>query len=124
MLRRSRFHKAYQIAKELLREFDVFPKKGVDAQERIAMEIDEFERGYPRVTLGLLIDVVAAAGKLADASSKKEGEVGIADAVHIFSTPWLQSDKGQQAVRAKLMSGSKPTAPPSPGGRSRDVWAD
>ena len=37
----ERFHKAYQIAKELLREFDVFPRKGAEAEERIAMEIDE-----------------------------------------------------------------------------------
>jgi DNA helicase HerA-like ATPase len=105
----ERFHKAYQIAKELLREFGVFPRKGVESEERIAMEIDEFERGYPRVTLGLLIDIVAAAGRLADASSKKE-EKSESPPPFAFSTPWLQSDKGQQAVRAKLMSGSKPTS--------------
>ena len=61
------------------------------------------------MTLGLLIDIVAAAGRLADASSKKE-EKSESPPPFTFSTAWLQSDKGQQAVRTKLMSGSKPTS--------------
>src|SRR5207244_274281 len=50
----------YDIAKTLLRELDIFPKKGDADQERLAMDVDEFERGYPRLTLSILMDVVGA----------------------------------------------------------------
>ena len=56
----ERFLKAYDIAKEVLRDLDIFPKKGNAEQERLALEVDEFERGYPRLTLPVLLDVVGA----------------------------------------------------------------
>lgn len=56
----DRFHKAYEIAKGLLRQLGIFPQKHDPVQERLALEVDEFERGYPRLTLSLLIDVVGA----------------------------------------------------------------
>ena len=40
----QRFMKAYDIAKELMRDLGIFPKKNNPEQERYAMEIDEFER--------------------------------------------------------------------------------
>jgi DNA helicase HerA-like ATPase len=102
----QRFLKAYDVAKELLREFDVFPKKGNAEQERLAMEIDEFERGYPRLTLSLLLDVVAAAGRLAEGSSKnKDQEESLTFSV---MTPWLAMTAGQQSLRKKLLSGARP----------------
>ncbi len=55
-----RFLKAYDIAKAILRDLDIFPQRGKADQERLAMEIDEFERGYPRMTLSILMDVVGA----------------------------------------------------------------
>ena len=70
----ERFMQAYGIAKELVRELDIFPKKGNADQERMAMEIDEFERGYPRLTLQMMMDVVAAC--LRTLESKKGGESG------------------------------------------------
>jgi DNA helicase HerA-like ATPase len=59
----DRFLYAYDRAKVLLRELGIFPRKDADAQERdrqeqLALRIDEFERGYPRLTLSLLLDVV------------------------------------------------------------------
>ena len=56
----QRFLVAYDIASELLRRLDVFPKKGEAEQERLALELDEFERGYPRLTPALLLDVIQA----------------------------------------------------------------
>jgi uncharacterized protein len=52
--------KAYDITKEVMRQLGIFPAWKNAEQERMAMEIDEFERGYPRMTLSLLIDVVTA----------------------------------------------------------------
>src|SRR5262249_44029236 len=42
-----RFMKAYDIAKEVLRDLEIFPPKNNAELQRQAMEIDEFERGYP-----------------------------------------------------------------------------
>jgi hypothetical protein len=56
----QRFLQAYDIAKEVMRDLGIFPAKGNADQERLAMEIDEFERGYPRLTLSIMMDVVAA----------------------------------------------------------------
>lgn len=56
----SRFLQAYDLAKVLLRELGIFPRRGDAEQERIALELDEFERGYPRLTLAMVMDVVGA----------------------------------------------------------------
>ncbi len=56
----ERFWRAYEIAKALLRELGIFPERGNAEQERRALELDEFERGYPRLTLQILLDVVNA----------------------------------------------------------------
>ncbi len=56
----ERFLKAYDIAKAVLRELGIFPAKNDAEQQRLAMELDEFERGYPRLTLPLMMDVVGA----------------------------------------------------------------
>jgi DNA helicase HerA-like ATPase len=56
----ERFLKAYDVAKEVLRDLGIFPAKGNAEQERLALELDEFERGYPRLTLSLFMDVVGA----------------------------------------------------------------
>ncbi len=50
----GRFLKAYDTTKLILRDLKVFPQKG---QEQEALEIDEFETGWPGITLSLLIDV-------------------------------------------------------------------
>jgi DNA helicase HerA-like ATPase len=61
----DRFLYAYEVAKALARELGIFPETGKSAEERARQErllrrIDEFERGYPRLTLSFFLDVVAA----------------------------------------------------------------
>jgi len=53
----DRFFKAYDTTKLVLRDLSIFPKKGVPAEERAAIELNEFETGYPRMTLSHLIDI-------------------------------------------------------------------
>jgi uncharacterized protein len=62
----ERFLRAYDLAKVMLRFLKIFPAPNNAEQERIALEIDEFERGYPRLTLSLLMDIVAACLAVAD----------------------------------------------------------
>lgn len=50
----GRFFKAYDAAKKILKDLGIYPKR---EQEREAFEIDEFDTGYPNITLTLLIDV-------------------------------------------------------------------
>jgi DNA helicase HerA-like ATPase len=62
---RDRFLFAYDLAKGVLRAAGIFPEKGKSAdelakQERLISSLDEFERGYPRLTLSLYLDVVGA----------------------------------------------------------------
>lgn len=67
----ERFHKAYDIAKVLLRELGIFPEPGKREQEAMAIELDEFERGYPRLTLSILMDVVGACVSKAEGAEIK-----------------------------------------------------
>jgi len=53
----DRFFKAYDVTKLLLRDLGIYPRKGNRTEEREALELDEFETGYPRMTLSHLIDV-------------------------------------------------------------------
>jgi uncharacterized protein len=53
----TRFFSAYDIARRLLVELKVFPANPQEQQQ--ALEWDEMEEGYPKLTLALLIDVVA-----------------------------------------------------------------
>lgn len=53
-----RFSEAYEAAKTLLRELGVFPARNNDEEKRVAMELNEFETGYPRMKLDHIIDVV------------------------------------------------------------------
>jgi DNA helicase HerA-like ATPase len=62
----QRFLQAYDIAKVLLRDLGIFPKKGDREEERLAIEVDEFDRGYPRLRLQHLVDVVAGVVDVAE----------------------------------------------------------
>jgi DNA helicase HerA-like ATPase len=107
----ERFLKAYDIAKEVMRDLDVFPKKGDPEQERMALEIDEFERGYPRMTLPILMDVVG--GCLARAESgggtkkgrkdEEEDEPAVAPRSRELNTP-----AGVAALKKRIHAANPP----------------
>jgi DNA helicase HerA-like ATPase len=105
----TRFMKAYDIAKELMRELEIFPIKGDAEQERIALEIDEFERGYPRLTLSFLIDVVKACSLVAESPKKEDKAKGSEGAIefHPFDRD-LATSRGVDVLRTKIYSGSRP----------------
>jgi hypothetical protein len=54
----DRFLKAYELTKKMLIELHVFPQKGHWEEEQRLWELDEFEEGFPRMTLSHLLDVV------------------------------------------------------------------
>lgn len=59
----DRFLFAYEIAKGLLRDLGIFPERNQppeeqEQQERLLRNLDEFERGYPRLTLSFFLDIV------------------------------------------------------------------
>ncbi|OJV96070.1 MAG: hypothetical protein BGO39_03455 [Chloroflexi bacterium 54-19] len=57
----TRFWKAYNLTKTLLRRLEIFPRKAVlNKDEEILINLDEFEVGYPLMTLNHLYDVVLA----------------------------------------------------------------
>lgn len=53
----DRFFKAYDVTKLVMRDLSIFPQKNNSTQERLAIEINEFETGYPFMTLSYLIDI-------------------------------------------------------------------
>ncbi|HEY7327600.1 MAG TPA: ATP-binding protein [Gemmataceae bacterium] len=60
----DRFRFAYDTAKAIMRDLGICPQKNkskeeVDRQEKLLLRVDEFERGWPRMTLSLLLDVVS-----------------------------------------------------------------
>lgn len=54
----ERFSHAYEAAKGLLRELGIFPASNNDAERRAAMELNDFETGYPKMKLEHVLDVV------------------------------------------------------------------
>lgn len=55
-----RFFQAFDTCKQLLRDLGVYPARGNHAEDVAALELDELEAGYPRMTLSHLIDVAGA----------------------------------------------------------------
>lgn len=56
----QRFFQAFDACKQILRDFGVYPARGNRTEEQQALEFDELETGYPRMTLSQLIDVASA----------------------------------------------------------------
>lgn len=113
---RERFHKAYDIAKEVMRDVGLFPRKDHPEDERMALEIDEFERGYPRLTLGVLMDVVGACLARADSGGGtkkprgKKGE-GEDDGDDLAVTPYsreLSNPAGVGALKKRVHAANPP----------------
>jgi hypothetical protein len=56
----TRFFQAFEACKLLLRDLGIYPVRGNRQEEREALEVDELETGYPRMTLSHLLDVGGA----------------------------------------------------------------
>lgn len=111
-----RFMRAYDIAKEILRDLEIFPKPGDKVQERMAMEIDEFERGYPRLTLSIMMDVVAACLKVAETPKGSSRSKTADEEPKVEFTPYdarLKSPKALDCLRKRIASGHRPDFPVS-----------
>jgi len=79
----ERFLKTYDTLKLIMRHLGVFPRKGDRSEEQKALELDELETGYPRMTLRMMIDV---ANSFHDWSSLTANEAKTKDAAD-----WAQS---------------------------------
>lgn len=62
----DRLLKAYEIAKALMRDLNIFPRAGEKADQDLVLEIDEFERGWPLMTLDHLCYLVSGVIGLAE----------------------------------------------------------
>lgn len=71
---RSRYWQAYEVTKAILRDLGLFPARQMGRidpdEEKQALELNEFESGYPRMTLSHLLDVSLA---FLNVISKEEG---------------------------------------------------
>ncbi len=95
----QRFMQAYDIAKELMRDLGIFPALKNEKQERLAMEIDEFERGYPRLTLTFMMDVVGACRRKVESTKEEKGEQS---AEFTPQDKRLATPKGKAALKQKI----------------------
>jgi DNA helicase HerA-like ATPase len=53
----ERFHKAYDVARAVMRDLKIFP--AAPADNETLLELDELETGYPMMTLSFLIDIAS-----------------------------------------------------------------
>lgn len=70
----TRFFQSYEVCKGVLRDLGVFPSRSAPNEETRALELDEMEEGYPRMTLSHLLDI---AGLILEKVSKNEGQQSI-----------------------------------------------
>jgi len=56
----TRFFQAYDVCKLLLRDLGVYPARGNRQEEQDALQLDELDTGYPKMTLSYLIDIAGA----------------------------------------------------------------
>lgn len=96
-----RFHRAYDIAKVAMRDLKIFPRAHILEDEQLAIDIDEFERGQPHMTLPFLLDVVRACLAFVDKRSFEP------------ASPELQSDQAQAQLQTRIQSHELPKFPAS-----------
>jgi hypothetical protein len=110
----DRYLLAYEAAKGMMRDLGIFPQKDAapvekERQERMLLKLDDFERGYPRMTLSFLLDVVGACKAIAS-----KGHYSPYNAV-------LRSEQGEQ-VLAKYLSAKDVTNAASWGKVNSLLW--
>ncbi len=97
----TRFRKAYDWAKLLLRDLNIYPKKGT-SDEAEALNLDEFETGYPRLRLEHLIDVANYYLRQLQKGSKdkKSQEDEPEDDIYLY-TPEFKANQSKLAQRIR-----------------------
>lgn len=114
----SRFRKAYDWTKLLLRDLNIYP--ATEAEQMEALTVDEFETGYPRMRLEHLIDVITfflheqraqkssagrgtgrgAKSRGAEAAEESEVEDTTQESIHLLTPKFQQNiDKLKQRIR-------------------------
>jgi uncharacterized protein len=109
----QRFMQAYDIAKEVLRDLGIFPALKNEEQERLAMEIDEFERGYPRLTLKIMIDIVDACRRTVESAKEDKKEKTEPGAEFIPKDKALATSNGRETLKRKIHAGGRLDSPVS-----------
>ena len=111
----ERFLKAFDITKEMMRDLNIFPTRDSGEQQRMALENDEFERGYPRMMLSLLMDVVGACLARAEKGPKEgrgkgKGSDDEEEAPSAFEpqTPALRDSEGKGKLAKRLNAANPP----------------
>jgi Helicase HerA, central domain len=94
----GRFFKAYDLAKLVLRDLKIFPRDKNQEDEKLALALNEFETGYPGLTISILIDILdfildsfqapsAVSSKKSSKKSQSEDDsVGEETAAEVLST--------------------------------------
>lgn len=57
---KDRYWKTYEATKQILRDLGIFPHKGNKDEQKQELELNEFDNGYPRMTLSHIIDIAGA----------------------------------------------------------------
>lgn len=105
----ERFLKAYDTLKLVLKDLDIFPRKG---EEHLALEVDEFETGYPHMTLLQLLDVAGVFADMAASTredkSRAKGHTAdeSARSLMFFRSPELQGQ--EQLVQQRAAAAQAP----------------
>jgi hypothetical protein len=92
----DRFHKAYEITRRALMDLRIFP--ATEDEQAELLELDEMERGFPRMTLQHMYDITRFC---ADLVAKEE------DAGTNMRTPAFRAARGQieQLIKATKLEG-------------------
>lgn len=96
----ERFHRAYEIGKQVLRELGIFPRRGHAEDEERALELNDFDEGYPGLTLPRLLDLVMAGAAAADKD---------ADTYHFTQADF---ERARDSIMQKIQA-TKPSSPVS-----------
>ncbi len=99
----ERFLKTYDTLKLILKDLDIFPRKG---EEKIALEIDEMETGYPRMTLAQIIDVAGIFTDLAANPKEEKGKGEESPRTFETLSPELRGKEGQ--IRQRVAAARAP----------------
>jgi DNA helicase HerA-like ATPase len=99
----ERFMRSFDVGKQVLRDLKIFPRAKNSEDERAALELNEFDEGYPDLTLSRLLDIASAMLTTADNGDWEELKFFNAE----FNTPSAKRQI-EQRVRA-----TKPSHPVS-----------